>query len=488
MRLADLLTPELSRPAGADDLEITSVTADSRAVVPGALFAALPGSRVDGTRFIPDAIAKGAAAILVPAGADVPDVTVPIIRAPDARRALALVAAKLFPAQPETAVAVTGTSGKTSVVEFTRQLYAALGRRAASLGTIGVVKPDGSRYGSLTTPDPISLHQMLADLAADGVTHLAFEASSHGLDQRRLDGVCLTAAAFTNLGRDHLDYHASAEDYFAAKMRLFDSLLEPGRPAVINADDPRSAEVVAIARQRGHRIITTGRMGETLRLEALQPHGFGQKLHIRHDGAAYEVVLPLIGAYQASNVLVAAGLAIATGEDPAAVIGALGALRGVNGRLELVSRSENGLVVIDYAHKPEALEAALQAVRWFAKSRLICVFGCGGDRDRGKRPIMGQIAMKLADCVIVTDDNPRSEDPAAIRAEILAGAPGATEIGDRRAAIQAAIDMMHAGDVVLVAGKGHETGQIVGETVLPFSDHEAVRDALAQRAPGRTSQ
>src|SRR5690606_34412639 len=229
-----------------------------------------------------------------------------------------------------------------------------------------------------------------------------------------------------------------------------------------------SAEVVAIARQRGHRIITTGRMGETLRLEALQPHGFGQKLHIRHDGAAYEVVLPLIGAYQASNVLVAAGLAIATGEDPAAVIGALGALRGVNGRLELVSRSENGLVVIDYAHKPEALEAALQAVRWFAKSRLICVFGCGGDRDRGKRPIMGQIAMKLADCVIVTDDNPRSEDPAAIRAEILAGAPGATEIGDRRAAIQAAIDMMHAGDVVLVAGKGHETGQIVGETVLPF--------------------
>src|SRR5690606_23808200 len=306
-------------------------------------------------------------AILVPAGADVPDVTVPIIRAPDARRALALVAAKLFPAQPETAVAVTGTSGKTSVVEFTRQLYAALGRRAASLGTIGVVKPDGSRYGSLTTPDPISLHQMLADLAADGVTHLAFEASSHGLDQRRLDGVCLTAAAFTNLGRDHLDYHASAEDYFAAKMRLFDSLREPGRPAVVNADVPRSAEVVAIARQRGHRIITTGRMGETVRLEALQPHGFGQKLHIRHDGTAYEVVLPLIGAYQASNVRVAAGLAIATGEDPAAVIGALGALRGVNGRLELVSRSENGLVVIDYAHKPEALEAALQAVRWFAK-------------------------------------------------------------------------------------------------------------------------
>ncbi len=488
MRLADLLTPELSRPAGTDDLEIAFVTADSRAVAPGAIFAALPGSRVDGTRFISDAIAKGAVAILAPTGADLPDVTVPVIRAPDARRALALIAAKLFPGQPETAVAVTGTNGKTSVVEFTRQLYATLERRAASLGTIGMVRPDGSRYGSLTTPDPVSLHQMLADLAADGVTHLAFEASSHGLDQRRVDGVRLAAAAFTNLGRDHLDYHASTEEYFAAKMRLFDSLLEPGRAAVINADDPRSTEVVAIAKGRGERIITTGQAGETLRLEAVEPQGFGQKLRIRHDGTAYEVDLPLIGTYQASNALVAAGLAIATGEDPASVIGALETLQGVNGRLDVVRQTEGGLVVIDYAHKPEALEAALQALRPFAKGRLICVFGCGGDRDRGKRPIMGRIAVRLADHVIITDDNPRSEDPAAIRAEVLAGAPGAIEIGDRQAAVQAAVEMMQAGDVVLLAGKGHETGQIVGDTVLPFSDHEAVREAFAQRAPGRSSQ
>ncbi len=488
MRLSDLLIPELSRPAGADDIEITAITADSRTVVPGALFAALPGARTDGTRFISDAVARGAAAILAPADADLPELAIPVSRATDPRRALALLAARLCPGQPETAVAVTGTNGKTSVVEFTRQLYTALGRRAASLGTIGVVKPDGSRYGALTTPDPVSLHQMLTGLKSDGVTHLAFEASSHGLDQRRLDGVMLAAAAFTNIGRDHLDYHASAEEYFAAKLRLFDSLLEPGRPAVINTDDPRASDVIAIAERRGHQIVTTGQTGETLRLEAVQPEGFRQKLRIRHAGASYEVHLPLIGAYQASNALVAAGLAIATGEDPAAVIGALETLRGVNGRLDVVGQTENGLVVVDYAHKPEALEAALQALRPFAKGRLICVFGCGGDRDRGKRPIMGRIAITHADQVIVTDDNPRSEDPAAIRVEILAGAPRAIEIGDRRAAIQAAIDMMQPGDVVLVAGKGHETGQIVGDRVLPFSDHEAVRDALAQRAPGRTAQ
>jgi UDP-N-acetylmuramoyl-L-alanyl-D-glutamate--2,6-diaminopimelate ligase len=482
MHLSTLITDTgiAAAPAGvAAGIDVARITVDSRQAAPGALFVALAGTKADGAKFIADAVAKGAVAVLAGETAAIPDgLAVPVLRAREPRRALALMAARFSGAQPETAVAVTGTSGKTSVAEFTRQLFAAAGRRAASIGTIGVVKPDGAVYGSLTTPDPVTLHETLAALAREGITHLAFEASSHGLDQYRLDGVRVAAAAFTNLGRDHLDYHPTTEAYLAAKLRLFDELLPPGAPAVINVDGPRAEDVAAVARRRGQPIVSVGAAGETVRLARLARDGFAQVMTIVHAGRTYEVRLPLIGTYQTANALVAAGLAIAVGEDPAVVIPALGRLEGVKGRLEIVGERNGGLAVVDYAHKPEALEAALDGVRPFATGRLICVFGCGGDRDRGKRPIMGAISVRRADVTIVTDDNPRTEDPAAIRAEILAAAPGATEIGDRGEAIRAAVAMMQAGDVVLVAGKGHETGQIVGQRVLPFSDHDCLRQAL----------
>ncbi|MGH6814908.1 MAG: UDP-N-acetylmuramoyl-L-alanyl-D-glutamate--2,6-diaminopimelate ligase [Hyphomicrobiaceae bacterium] len=480
MRLAALFGSEAVAPADGADVEITSLTADSRTVVPGALFAALPGSTADGAAFVADAIAHGAAAVLLPLETSVSPVSVPVLRAADPRRALALMAAAFYDRQPKIMLAVTGTSGKTSVAEFTRQILAGLGRRAASLGTMGLVTPEGAVYGGLTTPDPIALHSTLARLADEGIDHLAFEASSHGLDQRRLDGVRLTAAAFTNLGRDHLDYHASIDDYFQAKLRLFDILLPSGRPAVVNADGAGAAEVVAVARRRGLPAIGTGRAGETLKLRDVRPHGFAQHLTVEHDGRVTDIRLPLLGAYQADNALLAAGLAVATGAEAARVLPLLETLIGVKGRLEVVAETRGGLVVVDYAHKPEALQAALAALRPFASGRLICVFGCGGNRDRGKRPVMGRIAAAAADLTIVTDDNPRREDPAVIRAEILAGAAGAREIADRGAAIDTAIGLMTAGDVVLIAGKGHETGQIVGSTVLPFSDHDVVRAALGR--------
>jgi UDP-N-acetylmuramoyl-L-alanyl-D-glutamate--2,6-diaminopimelate ligase len=465
----------------AEAIEITRITADSRQAQPGALFVALSGTKADGARFIADAVAKGAVAVVAGEEAAVPDgLAVPVLRAKEPRLPLALMAARFYGAQPETVVAVTGTSGKTSVAEFTRQIFAAAGHRAASLGTIGVVKPDGAVYGSLTTPDPVSLHETLASLAHDGITHLAFEASSHGLDQYRLDGVKISAAAFTNLGRDHLDYHPTTEAYLAAKLRLFEELLPAGAPAVVKVDAPRAEDVAAVARRRGLPLITVGEKGETLRLANLKREGFAQALSLVHDGAVYDVKLPLIGTYQVANALVAAGLALAVGEDPDVIIPALAQLAGVKGRLEIIGERNGGLAVVDYAHKPEALEAALDGVRPFVSGKLICVFGCGGDRDRGKRPIMGAISAERADVTIVTDDNPRTEEPASIRAEILAAAPGATEIGDRAEAINAAVAMMQPGDVVLVAGKGHETGQIVGNTVRPFSDHDCLRQALSK--------
>ena len=466
-------------PDGAFSIAITSLTADSRRVTPGALFAALTGTKADGARFISDAVEKGAVAVLASETADVPEgIAIPVLRAREPRRALALIASRFFDRQPETTVAVTGTSGKTSVAEFTRQLYAAAGRSAASLGTIGIVKPDGATYGSLTTPDPVTLHETLVALADEGVTHLAFEASSHGLDQYRLDGVRVTAAAFTNLGRDHLDYHPTTDAYLAAKLRLFEELLPIGAPVVINMDGAEAETVLQAARVRGLRIVSAGTKGETVRLAGLERDGFAQRLTIAYGGQTYQARLPLIGTYQVENALVALGLVLATGEAPDVVIPAFEKLKGVPGRLDIVGERNGALAVVDYAHKPEALEAALSGLRPFATGRLICVFGCGGDRDRGKRPLMGKIAVDNADIVIVTDDNPRTENPAAIRAEILSGAAGAREIGDRAEAIREAAALLQPGDVVVVAGKGHETGQIVGETIIPFSDHDCLKAAL----------
>lgn len=496
MELHALLDADIADAAphaidGATDIEITGLTADSRAVEPGYLFAALSGSRTDGARFAGDAAASGAAAVL--AGPDaVIDVDIPVVRVADPRHALAIAAARFHGGQPETMVAVTGTSGKTSVAAFVRQIFAAAGLGAASLGTIGVVGPDGGTYGSLTTPDPVELHRILKALADGGVTHGVMEASSHGLDQRRLDGVRLAAAAFTNLGRDHLDYHHSFEAYFAAKMRLFEALLPQGAPAVIDADSAIAVRVADIALSRGQQVMTVGRTGGFIHLLDARPDGFRQRLTLEVDGSRREVVLPLAGGFQVSNALVATGLAIAAGVPADDALGALQTLEGARGRLEHVGTMAGGvgadgaMVFVDYCHKPDGVVNALKALRPFARGRLSIVIGAGGDRDPGKRPMMGRAAADNADAVIITDDNPRSEDPADIRAAMLADAPGAREIGDRREAIFAAVNALESGDILLVAGKGHETGQIVGETVLPFSDHEVVAEALAAREARKT--
>ncbi len=477
MRLDALLpdAPEVFRA-----MEVTGVTADSRAVAPGMLFFALAGAKADGLSFAAQALAAGAVAIV---GEHPPSgelAGAPFIQVAEAREKLSKAAAALYPRQPEMIVAVTGTSGKTSVADFTRQIFSFCGLQAASLGTIGVIKPSGAVYGSLTTPDPVTLHKTLDALADEGVTHLAMEASSHGLDQRRLDGVRLSAAAFTNLSRDHLDYHADLEDYLKAKLRLFDTLLQPGQPAVIAADGDFSVSVIEACRARGLKVFSVGAKGESLRMTGMKAEGFSLELDLTYEGRAWRVKLPLAGGFQAENALVAAGLALVVGCPAEQVFAALENLRGAPGRLEFVGEKAEAPVFVDYAHKPDALEKALAALRPFAERRLIVVFGCGGDRDAGKRPIMGEISARNADVTIVTDDNPRSEDPAEIRAEILSLAPGAMEIGDRAAAIRAGVAMLQKGDVLLIAGKGHETGQTVGAQVLPFSDHEEARAALAE--------
>lgn len=479
MLLSELVPDEVLLPAAPPAIDIRGLTADSRAVQPGFLFAALAGSRTDGSRFITDALAKGAAAILAAEAVtiDAP-VHVPVLRAREPRRALALMAARFHARQPAHMLAVTGTSGKTSVADFTRQILTLLDRQAASVGTIGLVRPDGAVYGSLTTPDPISLHATLDELAGDGITHVAFEASSHGLDQHRLDGVRITAAAYTNLGRDHLDYHPTLDAYLKAKLRLFTELLPREGTAVVNAGGAEAVRVIDAVRRRSINLITTGFGGETLQLAEITRDGFAQRVVVHAEGRDFALRFPLLGTYQVENALLAAGLAMASGEPTEAVLGTLEKLTGVAGRLEIVAEHKSGLAVVDYAHKPEALAAALDALRPFATGKLVCIIGCGGDRDRGKRPIMGRIAVDRADVVIITDDNPRSEDPATIRGEMLRGAIGAREIGDRAEAIAAGMDLLGEGDVLLVAGKGHENGQIVGNVTLPFSDHDEIRKHL----------
>ena len=485
MRLADLAV-EGTTLLGDGEVPVTALTADSRTVVPGAVFVALKGGRADGLDHATEAVARGAVAVMGDERLAERELGAARLIADDPRRALALAAAALFARQPATAVAVTGTNGKTSTASFTCQLWRAVGRRAASIGTLGVDAPGFEAGESLTTPDPVALHRLLAELAHAGVDHCVLEASSHGLDQRRLDGVRLCAGAFLNLTRDHLDYHGSVEAYLAAKWRLFDPLLPAGATAVLNADMPNAEALTAAARARGLVVREIGRRAADLRLEAATPRADGQSLTLVIDGARHEVELPVVGGFQAYNLAAALALAEAGGVEPSRLLAAVGELRGPRGRMELVARHPNGAAVfVDYAHTPDALEQALAGLRPHARGRLHVLFGCGGDRDRGKRPEMGRVAAKLADRVVVTDDNPRSEAPSAIRRAILDAAPGAVEIAGRAAAIAAALDELAAGDVLLVAGKGHETGQIVGDTVHPFDDAAVVRAALGVVEPPR---
>ncbi len=479
--LSDLVRRDL-----AIDPQIAGVTSDSRKAGPGFLFAALPGSTADGAAFAEKAVAAGAAAVI--ADRDL-GLAVPTIVTPDPRRAYALAAAKFWAVQPQVSVAVTGTNGKTSVANFCRQVFAHAGLTSASMGTLGVTvsRPNGALGGihehvtppGLTTPDAGDVAELLARITGMGVTHLAMEASSHGVDQRRLDGVKLRAAGFLNLSQDHLDYHGDMDAYLLAKLRLFEDLLPRGGVAVLNADSDAFPAFAAAATMTGQTIFSVGEAGQGLRLAQRSLLPDGQRLTLRAGGEARDVHLPLAGGFQASNALVAAGLCIAAGLGLDETLAGLEALEGVPGRLQRVGAgARGGEAYVDYAHTPDGLETVLKALRPHVTGRLIVVFGAGGDRDRGKRPIMGRIAAELADVAIVTDDNPRSEDPAAIRAEVLAGAVGAKEIGDRREAIRAAVAMLDAGDVLVVAGKGHEQGQTIAGVTYPFDDVAETAEAL----------
>ena len=475
-------------PAALKELEIAGLTADSRDVEPGYLFAALPGAKVDGRAFLVDAVARGASAILAPPGTDLGDAradangkVVRLITDSNPRRRFALMAAKFYRNQPNTVAAVTGTNGKTSVAHFTQQLWQTLGKRSGYMGTLGAWGGSKKINGSLTTPDPVGVHRVLEDLERAGVTHLAMEASSHGLHQFRIDGVRIAMAGFTNLSQDHLDYHGSMAAYLAAKLRLFSDVMIEGGTAVLNADAPEFLAFDAACRLRRHRVLSFGESGDAIRLDDVTREAAAQKLKLTVFGQSFDVRLPLTGRFQASNAMCALGLVLASGADPKAAVTALESLHGVSGRLEHVGDSAAGApVYVDYAHTPDALETVLAALRPHASGKLVVVFGCGGDRDKGKRCLMGEKAKEHADLVFVTDDNPRTEPAATIRREILQGCPDATEIGDRELAIQTAIAALNAGDVLLIAGKGHENGQIVGTNVIPFNDADIARDQLTR--------
>jgi UDP-N-acetylmuramoyl-L-alanyl-D-glutamate--2,6-diaminopimelate ligase len=481
-RLTDL---GLTARAGRDP-SLSGLTADSRAVRSGMLFAALPGTATHGARFIPAALEQGAVAVLTDAeGARMAaealaDTDVALVVAEDPRAAMACAAALWFGAQPETVVAVTGTNGKTSVATFTRQIWAALGHEAINIGTTGI-EGAWSAPSSHTTPDAITLQKLLAAAAQGGVTHAAMEASSHGIDQRRLDGVRLKAAGFTNLTQDHLDYHGTMAAYFEAKAQLFTRLLPEDGVAVVNLDGAKGSEMAELALGRGLQVLTVGKgQGADLQIASTRPDATGQEVRYLWQGRAFQTRLALIGAFQAENVAVAAGLVIAAGEASEAVLAVLPRLTGVRGRMQLAATRRNGAAVyVDYAHTPDAIETALKALRPHVMGRIVIVFGAGGDRDRTKRPLMGAAARAHADVLYVTDDNPRSEDPASIRAAILAACPEANEVGDRAEAILRAVDALLPGDALLIAGKGHESGQIVGTDIYPFDDVEQASVAVA---------
>jgi UDP-N-acetylmuramoyl-L-alanyl-D-glutamate--2,6-diaminopimelate ligase len=471
MRLRDLADVD-------SDSQVTGFAIDHRKVTKGNVFGAFRGAVFDGEDFIPAAVQKGAVAVVARPEAKVEGAV--HLGDEEPRRLFAQMAARYFGPYPEMVVAVTGTNGKTSTVEMTRQMWRMLGHRSASIGTLGVTTSDDQVKTGLTTPDIVTFLSNMAGLKRMGISHAAYEASSHGLDQYRAEGVPLAAAAFTNFSRDHLDYHPSMDAYFEAKMRLFDEVIEPGKTAVIWTDDPKSDAVIERAKRRGLKLMTVGRKGETIRLVEQMPTSLGQTLILRHEGKEYRLALPLIGAYQASNVMTAAALVLATGGEWRATFSAMGRVAPVRGRLERAVISRAGApVYVDYAHTPDALEAAIMALKPHVEGKLIIVFGAGGDRDQGKRAPMGEVATRLADVAIVTDDNPRSEDPARIRADIIAGAPGAIEVAGRKDAIARALEMAGAGDIVLLAGKGHETGQIVGKKVLPFDDALVARECAA---------
>jgi UDP-N-acetylmuramoyl-L-alanyl-D-glutamate--2,6-diaminopimelate ligase len=492
MHLAKLVT--LSDPAvsTSGEVPICGITADSRKVKPGFLFAALPGNDVDGAKFIADALERGAAAVVThaswKASVDAPQIETyeetPVLDFPNPRRELALAAARYYAQQPDTVCAVTGTNGKTSIASFARQIWSLLGLRAASLGTLGLQSPEAFMPLGHTTPDPVAIHKALYGLALANVHHLALEASSHGLTQYRLDGVKIKAAAFSNLTRDHLDYHKDFDDYLFAKMRLFGEVMVPGSVAVLNIDADFFKEADEICWSRGIGVLPVGKKeGAALRLVNQIPNKAGQIMTFAYDGSEVEIDLPLVGSFQAMNVLMAAALVMATGGEPNEVFSVLPHLIEIQGRLQHVGDTPSGgSVYVDYAHTPDALHSAIEALRPHTTGRLHVIVGCGGDRDPGKRPLMGEIAARLGDVAIITDDNPRSEDPKAIRTQMMAGAKAADgdvhEIGDRGIAISQTVATLGEGDILIVAGKGHETGQIVGDKVLPFSDVDEVRAAL----------